>query len=1230
MIQVNVHSKRQLPYIQINNPPLKLLIDTGSNKSFLSPEVVQKYYSNFPLNYEPFSVTNVHCTTNHQHTINIPLFPEFNSNMICKFYIYKFHNVFDGLIGLDLLEKLKACVNLSSKNLITEHANNSIKMLETGVHTLFEALIKAKSTQFVKIPVKTKNGEIFVPDITLNQCTMPPLITRAEKGYAYVEFTNPTCNDVIISLTAPVNSTPLQEKFDCFSFETPLSKSMNIEDLLRTDHLNPEEKEKITKLCKDYSDIFYYENCPLTFTNTVKHKINTTDEIPIYTKSYRYPHVHKAEVQAQIKKMLEHKIIQPSESPWSSPIWIVPKKMDASEKQKWRLVVDYRKLNEKTLSDKYPIPNISDILDKLGRCQYFTTLDLASGFHQIEMHPDDIKKTAFTVENGHYEYCRMPFGLKNAPSTFQRAMENVLRGLINEICVVYMDDIIVFSTSLQEHILNIEKVFQRLREANFKIQLDKSEFLKHETAYLGHIVTPQGIKPNPDKVRAIKEFPIPKTTKEIKSFLGLLGYYRKFIPNFSKLTKPLTSCLKKGAKIDINNPNYIKAFRTCQELLINDPILSYPDFEKDFNVTTDASQYAIGAVLSQGPIGSDKPIAYASRTLNDNEINYSTTEKELLAIVWATKYFRPYIFGRKFNIVTDHKPLKWLMSLKEPNTRLQRWRLKLAEFEYNVHYKQGKLNTNADALSRVVINNSETDTIPDDKPPTTPEILDDLMSMIGNVSEAPDLNTLNPEPINDNNDTVHTSQEQPVLEIPIAEKAINTHKNQIDIHFVLHSPSKPNIKEIFTGKNRITAQIGLNSFRDDVIELFKHYIRPDIKHGVWLSDFQHLSELTRILQETFKSSAYDLIFCKEKLEDVTNVDEQYRLAKGYHESKSNHRGIQETEKQLKRKYYWPNMSKTVTEIINNCSSCQCNKYERHPNKQNLQFTPVPTKPFEIIHMDTFQIKGQKFLTIIDTFSKYAQAYPLESTTGVNVINALTIWMTHHGLPLNITADQGTEFKNLPLQEFAALHKINLHFTSVNNPQSNGAIERFHSTILEHIRLLQEKHKQSPITELMLFAVLAYNNSIHSATDKKPIEIVNGHLDNRDPFDLALEKLCLQNYVNKQKEMTMDLYAKLNEKLNSQKMATLNKRNENLEPPLEYEEGHAFYSKNPLALRHKDQPRYLTRTVTKDLGIKVSDVKDIEHHKRKIRRPLKMQHSLLQDDGKQPGSSRGSETYTDDE
>jgi hypothetical protein len=341
------------------------------------------------------------------------------------------------------------------------------------------------------------------------------------------------------------------------------------------------------------------------------------------------------------------------------------------------------------------------------------------------MEPNDDPKTAFLTDTGHYEFKRIPFGLKNAPSTFQRVMNNVLRVLQNEICSLYLDDIIIFSTYLQEHVDRLKSVFERLRQSNFKVQLDKSEFLHKEVAYLGHKITSEGVKPNPDKVDAVKKFPIPKTPRDIKSFLGLAGYYRRFIKDFAKITKPLTLCLKKGAKV-VHSPQFVESFNHLKELLINAPILRYPDFEKPFVLTTDASNIALGAVLSQNDPPNDLPVAFASRTFNETEQKYSTIEKELLGIVWACKYFRPYLYGRKFKIYTDHRPLVWLMNLKEPNSKLVRWRLKLEEFDYEIMYKKGKKNTNADALSRIQLDAIETELLPNDSGDINNDILDTL------------------------------------------------------------------------------------------------------------------------------------------------------------------------------------------------------------------------------------------------------------------------------------------------------------------------------------------------------------------------------------------------------------------------------------------------------------------------------------------------------------------------
>jgi transposase InsO family protein len=469
--------------------------------------------------------------------------------------------------------------------------------------------------------------------------------------------------------------------------------------LLRLDHLNELEKENVINLVRRNSDRFYIPGDYLDRTVVLMHKIVTTDDKPIHTKQYRFPPIHREEITKQVNELLQKDIVMPSTSPYNSPIWIVPKKPDSQGNKRWRMVMDYRKLNEKTVGDAYPLPNICDILDQLGAAKYFSVLDLASGFHQIPMDPGDAHKTAFSTPHGHYEFLRMPFGLKNAPATFQRLMDQILTGLQGIEMFVYMDDIVIYASSLREHDIKMEKLMQRLRSANLTLQPDKCEFLRHEVAYLGHVLTEDGVRPDPQKIAAVKSFPTPRNLKNIRQFLGLAGYYRRFISDFSRIASPLSNLLKKDREFRWN-ADAQKAFDTLRDLLCKEPILQFPDFEKDFLLTTDASNCAVAGVLSQGPIGKDLPISYASRVLNAAEKNYSTIEKELLAITYCVSHFRPYLYGRRFTLVTDHQPLVWLHKVKDPTSRLARWRLKLEEYDYTVVYKAGKTNKNADALSR--------------------------------------------------------------------------------------------------------------------------------------------------------------------------------------------------------------------------------------------------------------------------------------------------------------------------------------------------------------------------------------------------------------------------------------------------------------------------------------------------------------------------------------------------
>ena len=978
--------------------------------------------------------------------------------------------------------------------------------------------------------------------------------------------------------------------------------------------MNEQEKSEIEKLTGEFQDLFPKKGDILSHTSVIKHKINTTDDIPIYTRQYRYPQVYKKEIEKQIEDLLEKDIIQQSYSPWSSPVWMVQKKLDATNEKKYRMVIDYRKLNAKTVGDKFPIPNINEVLDKLGKNIYFTTLDLTSGFHQIQMDEESIPKTAFNTDEGHFEFKRMPFGLKNAPATFQRVMNHVLKEEINKRCLVYLDDIIIFGTSLQEHMENIKRIFLKLRKHNLKIQLDKSEFLMKEVAYLGHIISRDGIRPNPNKIDAVKNYPVPKTTKEIKTYLGLLGYYRKFIPNFAKLTKPLTNCLKKGSKIEINNVKYRESFEESKKLLINSPILQYPDFDKTFTLTTDASNYALGAVLSQSVDGKDLPIAYASRTLNSHEINYSTIEKELLSIVWSTKYFRPYLYGKRFIIQTDHRPLVWLMSLKDPNSKLLRWKVKLDEYDFEIRYKEGKLNTNADALSRIRSptelietrenifekNNNIVHCISNDKSlskgfaeqidshfqsrqflkgrhgKVIPQPIYENKTLFHLVTkekyyDKPTLNRIseclielknycvnndifelhmpkicsgldkfdfkiirgkieeifkeshikisihvkeNEINVNDNAsiiaqadvenesscNTVHSDDENEINNITFSEGYINTGKNQIIMSTHDRDTEIKILKLFKNSKQRILIRFNKPNLENEIKDFIKNFLAPKNKYLCLIEEDLHI-KIGKILMEKFRKESIKLVKCECMREDIETLDEQIETIMNYHEGKTNHRGILETYQKLKQKYYWPNLYNDIQKYINNCEICQSNKYERKPIQVNDNLTQTPNKPFQKINIDTLTLEKGKYLTIIDQFSKFAQAYYLKNLNAVSVVDTLINYFNHYTVPDEITFDAGTEFNNNLVKELLKIYKITPHMICIGNPKSNGIIEKFHCTLIEHLRILNQKPELKDVNRenKLKLAIIAYNESTNQITKFTPKEILYGKMESKKPF-----------------------------------------------------------------------------------------------------------------------------------
>ncbi len=428
----------------------------------------------------------------------------------------------------------------------------------------------------------------------------------------------------------------------------------------------------------------------------VKHHIDTGNNEPIKSRYRRFSPGEQDVANKEIKEMLENNVIQKSKSPWASPIVLV-RKADGQI----RFCVDYRKLNKITKKDNYPMPRIDDTLDKFKNKRYFSTMDLASGFWQVEMAEEDKEKTAFISHKGLFEFNVMPFGLCNATATFQRMMDEVVEDIDWEVGSDYVDDLMNATSTFEEHLVTLQKIFDRLNKFGLTMKLEKCKFCKTKLVFLGHEVSMDGIRPNPKKVSAIEKILPPIDLTGLRRFLGLTTFYRKFIPEYSKKAEPLNNLLRK-ANVYKWDGKCQEAFALLKKCLMEAPVLKYPDYSKPFTIHTDASKIGLGAILCQtDEMNKEHVIAYASRTINKHERNYSITELECLAVVWAIQYFKVYIYGRKFLVYTDHKALKWLLDLPEPSGRLARWVIKLQEHDMEIKYRVGKENSDADALSRM-------------------------------------------------------------------------------------------------------------------------------------------------------------------------------------------------------------------------------------------------------------------------------------------------------------------------------------------------------------------------------------------------------------------------------------------------------------------------------------------------------------------------------------------------